>query len=1022
MTGSIKRPNRQSSRSTRSTSRSSARSSTSSKKKSRLEIVKDNKLKRLSNNKVSKRKKFLRKVGKVALVFLGIFLIALVIGGVRVFAYLQELNDGLPTPEKVFPDLPVASEIYDRKGAEGDGSGTTRLYRLFNEYNSDPVDISQVPETVKWAFLAAEDVDFYSHPGFDVAAMLRCGINYLKDSVNVCGGSTITQQLVKITAPGIGNEVKIERKVRELLLALKVDELYEKDQILEMYLRVAPFGANIYGVKTAANFYFGKEPKDLTLAEATILASVVQDPVRLSPTLSQDPAALEKLKERQLYVLGQIEDKMGKINDQVRINEDNPELDDAFTSEMIEAARNEELVYKPPSANLNLKAGHFVNYVLQELQKRNYKNGEEPFTLEELQKGGYKIYTTLDYSLQEVAERFVEQNGNAYKYWNMNNAAVMTVTPTNGQILTMAGSKSFYAESEGCDANGQNCKFNPQVNIMTSLQSPGSTNKPLGYYMAFKEGKLFTKSVLPDVPIKITDVNGQVYEPKNWNGGFLGVNSVEQMLRDSRNLPAIEVIEMVGVQNYIDTAKEWGYTSYTGQYGQSIILGGADVYPVEHVQAYSVFANNGDLVYLNPIVKILDQNGDVIYEAQPERKSIGDQQAVYQINQALQNLNNISWDGRAIAGKTGTSEDSKDAWLMMWSPDFITLGWGGNNNNEPMDRNYGYPPYVITPWLKSYMQEISGASYFTAKTQFTRPGHVYEGGGECNDDGECLGLGRGWLIEDRTPPRDVIKKTFVVCKDQPDRLARPIDILAGMSMDREVTYYKMPIADWQKFLDEHLKGENVLPTEECTVDRTGDNEPGPFFIWKSPSESTVVGSASINIQGGVFTTEGTINSLTFSFDNKPLGSVTHTFNNFDVTYTIPGFNGLESGRYALKAVATDSKGISDSFTMDVIVKSETTSNLVFQSLPLSGPPLPNQQIEIKYNGGTGLNSVQVYSLVGSEAKLLGSMGHIGGGVYRYTWSPPNETASYRFFVTANLNSSTGKIKSNNSSEVNISKW
>jgi penicillin-binding protein 1A len=989
-------------------------------KKSRLEQLKENKLSKVKNSKLAKRKILMKKIGKIALIFLGFFLIILTIGGIRVLAYLQELNDGLPTPEKVFPDLPVASEIYDRKAIDTEDG--TRLYRLFNEYNSDPVDIAQIPETVKWAFLAAEDSDFYNHNGFDAAAIIRCGLAYVRESGNVCGGSTVTQQLVKITAPGIGNEVRLERKIRELLLALKVDEVYDKDQILEMYLRVAPFGANIYGVKTAANFYFGKEPKDLSLAEATTLSSIIQDPVRLSPTLSQDPTGLERLRERQLYVLSQMEEKMQKINDQVRTNNDNPEMDDVLTLEMIEAARAEELAYKPPSANLNLKAGHFVNYVLQELQKKNYKNGTEPFTLEELQKGGYKIYTTLDYGIQQIAESFAEKAGSDYKYWNMNNAAVMTVTPSNGEVIAMAGSKSFYAESEGCDSDGKTCKFNPQVNIMTSLQSPGSTNKPLGYYLAYKEGKMFTSSVLPDVPIKITDVNGQLYEPKNWNGGFTGIQTAEKMLRDSRNLPAISVIQMVGVNNYLETAKSWGYTSYTGQYGQSVILGGADVYPVEHVQAYSVFANNGDLVNLNPILKIMDKDGKEIYSAASERKAVGDQQAVFLLNQSLKNLNGFSWDQRDLAAKTGTSEDSKDAWLMVWSPDFITLGWGGNNNNEPMDRNYGYPPYVIQPWLQNYMRDIGEAPYFSAKTPFTRPGFVYEGGGDCNDNGECLGLSKGWLINDRNPQRDVIKKKAVVCKDQQDRLARPIDIATDNSMEKEFNYYKMPVAAWQGQLDSYLKSkdqDNILPTENCNINRTGDETPGPFFAMQTPGDSTVISGNSINVRGSVFTTEGNINSLSFTLDNQPLGS-SNQFENFDLTLNLSGnLNNLENGTYTFKAIATDSNGLNETYTVSIIMKSETTSNLVFQSIPVAGPG----NVTVKYNGSNNLNTVQLYQVktVGSNAPvttLVGTMSAGGGNTYNYNWNGTG-SGSYRFFVTANINSSTGKIKSNQSNAVII---
>jgi len=997
---------------------------------SRLELLKEKRAKnrlRISSSRIDK-KRLKSKLAKVGMVVFAFFLVSGIIGGIFFLIYIQGLNSQLPTPEKVFPDRPVASEIYDRLALESPSEGS-RLYRLFNEYNSDPVDISQVPEIVKWAFLAAEDIDFYNHPGFDFTAIIRCAFNYIRSPGSICGGSTVTQQLTKITA--LGNEVALERKIKELLLALKVEQAYDKDQILEMYLRVAPFGSSIYGVKTAANFYFGKEPKDLSLAEASILSAIIQNPVYLSPTLAPDTDVSKvRVKERQLYVLGQLERNIQKINDQIRINLNDPDLPDMLTMEMIEEAKVEELSYRPPIAT-DKKAGHFVNYVIDQLTSRNYKNNEEPFTLAELQNGGYKIYTTLDYGLQQRAEFYTAKGGNDYQYWNQYNAAIMTTIPSTGQIVTMVGSKSFTGEKEQCDASGNLCKFDPQVNILTSLQSPGSTNKPLGYYLAFKEGKLFTGSLLPDIPVNLRDGAGNLYSPKNWDGGFWGPRiSARTALYESRNIPAVIVAEMVGVSNYINTAKEWGYTTYTGSYGQAIILGGADVLPVEHAQAYGVFANGGDFVRLNPILKILDKDGKTIYEATPEKKSIGDPQAIWLLNQAQFNKDGFSWDGREIAGKTGTSEDNKDSWFIVYSPDFVTLAWSGNNNNDPINQQFGWSINVIQPWLKEYMREIGQSKYFSAKSSFQRPGFVYQGGGNCNDKGECLGIEPGWLIQDRTPPFDnkLVKST--VCKEQKDKLARPIDIAIGMAEEAEFIYYVMPVQSLQEQLNTYMSTKvgyvNGAPTEFCNIDRTG-GVTGPFF----PSFSGTISGININIKGSVFTTVegGSISSLSFSLSSQSIPSCTTTsYSSFDITCNISSLN-LNSGEIELKATAKDTSNYTNTKSINV----NLSSGISFNSLPPSalqygvnvGPACSSgtcqYSIGISYSGEWTLSNIQAWQIRNNGSPTL--IQNLGNPNTTFNWGgailPPAGTDSYIFYITAKTQTG-GNFRSSNSSVINVS--
>ncbi len=728
------------------------------------------KIAKIQKPKSLRVKDSLRHISKILLILFLVFSVTFSFTGIAVLSYLQDRNIKIPEAEKVIGEIPAATEIYER-------SGQTRLYRLFSDVsNSDEITIDQVSNTIISAFMAAEDSEFYYHYGFNPSAITRCVLNMLSQK-SECGASTITQQLIKITTKQ--NQPTVERKIDEIILAIKVERKYTKDEIMEMYLNVTPYGSSITSIKTAAKFYFGiQDIKQLSLAQAVILASIVNNPTKLSPTLSQNPELAKKdLEERRIYVFNQLKEKLDRINEQLKKRKPDEAV---LTQEMVDEAMKQEVKFVEPIIN-DIKAPHFVNYALDQLQKKPYNNGK-PFTLDELKNGGYKIITSLDYGLQLAAERRVASAGNQYKKWNMFNAALMTTVPSTGEILTMAGSKGFYSQSEACNNQGQRCKFDPEVNVLNTLQSPGSTNKPLGYYKAYEESRIFPGSFLPDIPIKIGN-----YTPRNWDGKYMGLNNYAgNMLAQSRNIPALQVAELIRVNNYIDTAKSFGYTTYEGRdLGPSVILGGVDVLFTEHVQAFGVFANGGNLVKLDPILKIFDRDGNTIYSANPVKEQVADPAAIYQTNMSLFRLNSlgasIAWDNRDIAGKTGTTENNIDSMVIMYSPDFVTFGWSGNNNNNPMNRFYGYPAYVTTPWVKDYMKEISGAEYFNKKTPFARPSNVYFGGGDCDSKGQCLGLVRGWLIRGREPIRG------------------------------DVTYksgsrgYRMPVPKMQTFLEQYIK-------------------------------------------------------------------------------------------------------------------------------------------------------------------------------------------------------------------------
>ncbi|MEO6728511.1 MAG: penicillin-binding protein [Candidatus Dojkabacteria bacterium] len=968
--------------------------------KSRLDIIRENKGRTLLKGFRPRRIKLSKKMKKILLIGAGVFGIILLLVGLRVMAWVQGLNEKLPNPETVFQDLPVASEIYDRLALDG-GEGGTRLYRMFSEYNADNFSITEVPDTVKLAFLAAEDSNFFEHGGFDTGAILRCGFNNFRGTGAQCGASTITQQLVKLTTEIRKDQTtnKIQQKIEELLLASKVEQSYPKEQILLMYLRATSYGSSIVGAKAAANFYFRKQPKDLSLDEAVVLASIIQNPSYLSPTVPYDQdtkASQDRLQERMDYVFGQLKSNKDKFNNNLSKYYGDDGKQQTLTDELIDAAKAEDwrAALKPPVAT-NILAGHFVDYVIQELQNRNYKNGTEPFTRGDLQIGGYRIYTSLDYNVQKIAEQAVAHGGNDYSYWNANNAALLTTTPNNGQIIAMAGSKDYFGESTGCDDRG--CKFDPEVNVLTSLREPGSSNKPMGYYEAFKEGKLFPGSLLPDFPLKISDAAGTGYDIKNWDGNYKGVSyTAGQALADSRNIPAIQVVELIGVSKYVETAQSFGYTTYTDpdNYGQSIILGGVSVKPVEHAQAYGIFANGGDLVKLNPILRIEDKDGKTIYEGTPDRTSVGDPQAIYILNQTLKGVppqNNLSWDGREWAGKTGTTNNNEDSWFVGFTPDMVSLAWVGNNIKDPMDQNYGYAYYLIGDWYSNYVRAIGDFPYFSSRTGFTRPGNIVQAGGDCNAAGECLGLTSGLMISDRNPPRDNKHIKAVVCVDQQDRLARAIDKDSGKAIEKDFIYYIMPNPSEQNQLDRYFSDRgsiNGAPTKDCDASRTG------VFIAAPTSGATI--SGSVNIKGSAYSDSGALTGIQFRVGTQvipgcavPVASLA----NFDVTCDISAL-GLDNGSYVFNAKTT---GVVMNVDVPVIVGGPVANNYNLTVAPAAACAHP---CAATLTPSPGLSGVKIWQSVNGGGALEVPPG---------AWASSNP-GTYTFYFTG-ANTKGGQITS-----------
>lgn len=934
--------------------------------------------------KAKKKKQELRKKLKKVFYILILFsVVVFFVGLIGVLTYVQSLTEDLPSPDKPFGPKNTASEIYDRNGK--------LLYRVFADQNADPVNLEEVPELLKWSFLAAEDVDFYSHPGVDIPGVVRCGLRYFTSGSATCGASTITQQLIKQTA--LSQERKIERKVKEIILALQIEQERDKNEILEMYLTIAPEGSNIYGVTSASKFYFDKELKDLNLAEMAIIAAIPQDPTRLSPTKSANPEeAQKKVKARQEYVLDQLEKNMEKINSEIKKSTGQ---ENALTKEMIQEAREFELVYKEPK--FEIKAPHFVFFTQKLLQQRPYNNGE-PFTLGELETGGLRIYTTLDSDYQDIAQEQVVKGVDTYgKQFGASNGSLVVVNPKNGEILAMVGSYDYFGEvvPAGCTV-GVDCMFEPKVNIADTLQSYGSSMKSMVYYKAIMDKVISPGSILADVPIQIGN-----YKPKNYEGGFIGLNTARHQLVESRNIPAIVLVEAVGVDNFIKEMTKWGYTTFNNPqgYGPAVSIGGADIKLIEHAQAYGVLANEGKFTPYEAILKIEDKNGELIYEHKAESVQVADPRGVYLVNNMLNGKNRgpgVSWDGRDVAGKTGTSEGQRETLFATYTPEIVVVGWLGNNNNQGM--RYGASGLTSAkPWVSEYLKRIGDS---IPKTEFPRPEGIEFSNANCrtNDKNGCEAYKGDLAIAGFKVPAYVEFQEVEVCTDQTDHLAREIDIKVGKSTKVNASKYTMPVKDLQKHLDAFMSGNDkffTIPTEHCTINRNPNGNTEPWAVISSPAAGSVL-PRDLVITYEAFSPDSEVNQVEFYLDNTLLGKSANASGS--VTFDI---SGQSAGSRELKLVVTDKAGKTGTTSIPV----EITGEITISSPKNNDIVRKGESVEVRFNySGGDLDQV---SLIVADTVVTQCAQR------RCTWEVSNNPGTVQLLVRGKKAGQTVESKSLN---------
>lgn len=553
---------------------------------------------------------------------------------------------GIPINGELIRAEAVSTKIFDRKGE--------LIYEIFSDKKRTPVELSAIPKHVTHATIAIEDKDFYKHPGFSVSGIGRALYkNLFKQKLE--GGSTLTQQLVKNAY--LTPERTIRRKAQELILSLIVEARYSKDDILERYLNEIPYGGTAYGIEAAAELYFGKSTQELTLAEATLLAGLPAAPSRYSPFGSHPELA----KERQQTVLARM-------------------VEDGYISqEEAEEAIDEELVYAEAEA---FNAPHFALWIKEQLAE---EYGETV-----VEQGGLRVTTTLDLALQEFAQEAVAEEVDKLSKQNVGNGAAFVVKPNTGEVLAMVGSKDYNA----LDEDGK-------VNIIFANRQPGSSIKPLNYALALQSKKITASTPLADIPTCFSVAGQAEYCPQNYDGQFHGAIQARFALGNSYNIPAVRVLALNGLKEFVQFAQAMGITTFTdpSHYGLSLTLGGGEVRPYDMAVAFSTLANQGVKKPFTALVKIEDWNGKVLFEQKPPQDIEGvrvlDPEPAFIISHILydNNARSAAFGGSSylnvsghpeVSVKTGTTNDRRDNWTIGYTEQVLVLTWVGNNDNSEM--------------------------------------------------------------------------------------------------------------------------------------------------------------------------------------------------------------------------------------------------------------------------------------------------------------------------------------------------
>jgi 1A family penicillin-binding protein len=599
----------------------------------------------------------------------------LVVAGILIWLSLVDLPDF-----KAFEERKVANstKIYD-------STGEVLLYDTNRDIRRTEVPFENMSDYVKQATVAVEDQKFYEHNGIRVSSFVRAMLfNVITGSFSQ-GGSTITQQVVKNAL--LNQKKTITRKLKEWVLAIKLERVLTKEEILAIYLNDNPYGGTIYGVEEASQSYFGKSATDLTIAEAAYLASMPKAPSYYSPYGNH----LDKLEERKNFVLSEMK-SVGYITEQ--------EYQTALA----------EVITFLPQKESSIKAPHFVFYI------ENYL--ETKYGAERVKEGGFTVITTIDAELQEKAEEIVKRRALENETaWEATNMALVAIDPKTGGILSMVGSRDYFDDA-----------IDGAYNIATALRQPGSSFKPFVYATAFLKGYT-PDTVLFDVPTEFQascSPYGQgtnCYMPQNYDGKHMGPMTLRNALAQSRNVPAVQLLYLAGLKDSIKVARDMGISTLreSADYGLTLVLGGGEVSLLDMVSAYGTFAYEGVHMPHTGILKVTDRDGEILESYNPKPETVLERNTALMISDILSD--NVAraplfgsnsflyFGGTDVAGKTGTTNNNKDAWLLGYTPTIALGVWSGNNDNTPMKKGSAISGPAWNEYMKLALEKYPSPQF-----------------------------------------------------------------------------------------------------------------------------------------------------------------------------------------------------------------------------------------------------------------------------------------------------------------------
>jgi len=666
-----------------------------------------------------------RRRPKDILTYAAIILAALFLAGTLCFIGLFIWVAGdLPDPDNISQrSIAQTTKIFDRTGEHV-------LYEVHGEEKRTVVDLDEISPHVIHATIAAEDKDFYQHKGFSLRGFIRAFLKNLLRGGRGQGGSTITQQFVKNSI--LSPEKTYIRKLKELVLSIEIERRFDKDQILKLYLNEIPYGSVTYGIESAAQSFFGKGAQDLTIEESAMLASLPKATTYYSPYGSHR----DELAARTRSII------------------DIMAAEGYITEEEAAAAKEVDVVSQVQPRRETIAAPHFVFYV-RELLADEY--GEQL-----VERGGLRVITTLDMDLQTAAEEAIAANLERIQDFEGSTAAQLALDPQTGDILSMVGSADYFDD-----------EIDGKFNAILGLRQPGSSIKPMVYAAAFEKGYT-PDTVLYDVETQFSRTS-QSYRPRNYDLIEHGAVTVRQALAGSLNIPAVKMLYLAGVDTFLDFSRPFGYTTFgdRSRFGLSLVLGGGEVKPLEHIAAFSAFANEGSVRQPRALLRVEDRDGNVMYEAEEavSAKRVMEKETARNINAILSDNdarafafgehNYLTLGGRPVAAKTGTTNGYKDAWTIGYTPTLVSGVWVGNADGSEMKLGAAGGT-VAAPIWNTFMRAALEGQLFR---EFTAPEPIVTGkpilDGERNAQAKVrVDVISGKLATEYTPEEYVEERGF----------------------------------------------------------------------------------------------------------------------------------------------------------------------------------------------------------------------------------------------------------------------